>query len=79
MKSVELAGNKFEVKDGFLDLSLLEIKDITEIQGLSKVKDLNNLELSSNEILHIKGLDELTELEILNLGKYLRLQITSIM
>ena len=35
MKSVELAGTKFEVRNGFLDLGLLEIKDMDEIQGLS--------------------------------------------
>ena len=68
MNSVELAGTKFEIKDGFLDLGLLGIKDIEEIIGLDKVKDLNNLELSSNEIVVIRGLESLVELEILNLG-----------
>ncbi len=68
MKSVELAGTKFEIKNGFLDLGLLEIKDIGEIIGLDKLKGLTNLELSSNEIIVIKGLDNLFELEILNLG-----------
>ncbi|UCC18454.1 MAG: hypothetical protein JSV62_10085 [Promethearchaeota archaeon] len=67
MKSVEVAGSKFEVKNGFLDLGLLEIKDMEEIQGLSKLKDLKNLELSSNEIVHIKCLENLNELEVLNL------------
>ena len=68
MKSVELAGTKFEVKNGFLDLGLLEIKDIEEIIGLEKIKGITNLELSSNEIIVIRGLDNLVDLEILNLG-----------
>ena len=68
MKSVELAGTKFEVMDGFLDLGLLEIKDIDEIIGLDKLKGLTNLELSSNEIIVVRGLDNLLELEIINLG-----------
>ena len=76
MISVQWAGTKFEIINGFLDLGLLEIKDIEEIIGLDNVKGLNNLELSSNEIAVIRGLDSLTELEILNLGsnKILHLQ-----
>ena len=31
MKFVEVAGTKFEIKNGFLDLGLLEIKDMDEI------------------------------------------------
>lgn len=68
MKSVEWAGSKFEVKNGFLDLGLLKIKDMEEIMGLDKIDGLKNLELSSNEIVIMRGLDALNELEILNLG-----------
>ncbi|GAH19694.1 unnamed protein product [marine sediment metagenome] len=48
MKFVEYKNEKFEIKDGFLDLGLLEIKDISEIEGLDKV-DITHLELSSND------------------------------
>ena len=58
MKFVEYKNEKFEIKDGFLDLGLLEIKDISEIEGLDKV-DITHLELSSNEITEIKGLETL--------------------
>ena len=49
MKSVEVAGSKFEVKDGFLDLGLLEIKDIDEIVGLSTIKNLDHDAIQAGE------------------------------
>ena len=67
MKYVEYKGEKYEIKEGFLDLGLCDITDITEIKKLDSL-DLTNLELSSNNIIEIKGLDNLRNLEILNLG-----------
>ena len=67
MPSVEYKGEKYEAKDGFLDLGLLEITDISEIKGLDKLK-ITHLELSSNDITELKGLEGLKDLEILNCG-----------
>ena len=64
MEAVEYKGEKYEVKEGFLDLGLLEIEDISDIKGLDKL-DIKHLELSSNEIIEIQGLEQLQNLEIL--------------
>ena len=65
MNQVEYKGDTYEVQKGFLDLGLLEITNIEEIHGLDKI-DIKHLELSSNDITEIKGLESLTSLEILN-------------
>ena len=67
MPAVEFNGEKYKIKDGFLDLSLLEIADISDIKGLDKL-EIKHLELSSNEITELHGLERLKDLEILNCG-----------
>lgn len=42
---------KFEIKDGKLDLSSKDIKDMTEIKGFKTLNDLHSLDLSSNQII----------------------------
>ena len=66
MKYVEVNGEKFEIKNNFLDLGLLDINDISEIIYLDKI-EVKHLELSSNNIVDIKGLDHLTLLRELDL------------
>jgi len=48
---------KFKVKNDRLFLANLGIKDISEIQGLESLTDLQWLDLSGNKIHKIKGLE----------------------
>jgi len=63
---VEYNGKEYKVKEKggvlSLDLSGLEIKDITQINGLDSLTYLQLLDLSRNQITEIKGLDNLTSL-----------------
>lgn len=54
--------------DGFLCLSEMNIKEITKIEGLERLVDLYDLDLSYNNIREIKGLEKQRNLEILNLS-----------
>ena len=67
INQVKYKGETYEVHDGFLDLGLLEIEDISQVHNLNK-SHVKHLELSSNEILQITGLEELSNLEILNIS-----------
>jgi len=70
-QTVEYQGKSYVVKNKkglkTLDLSRLGIVDITEIEGLDRLTDLQVLSLAANRITEIKGLENLTNLERLNL------------
>lgn len=54
--------------DDFLCLNEMNIKEITKIEGLERLVDLYDLDLSYNNIREIKGLEKLINLEELNLS-----------
>ncbi len=70
--SVTVNGKKYEVKttkEGLtLDLGRRKITDISQIEGLSALTDLQILWLNANQISEIKGLDALTKLQSLDLS-----------
>ncbi len=54
---------KIEVKkDISLDLSKMNIKDISDIKGLESLTNLKLLNLGGNQITEIKGLESLSKL-----------------
>ncbi len=57
-----------EIQNGHLSLTNQQIKDITEIKGLEKYRDLNSLSLHFNQISEIKGLQNLSNLKQLVLN-----------
>ena len=59
---------KFEVREGQLDLSGKKIEDLTQIIYLEKLHNLENINLSNNEIKEIKGLEKLKNLKNLDLS-----------
>jgi len=69
--SIEYNENKYQVSNirDFisLDLSGLEIENITKIKGLEALTDLKVLNLNHNRISQIKGLESLVNLEELHL------------
>jgi hypothetical protein len=69
--SVEYNGNLYhiDIKDEMytLDLSGLQIDDITAIEGLEELTELRVLNLNHNFITRIKGLESLENLEELHL------------
>ena len=70
-----LNGKKIYVKGETLDLSSMGITDILEIKGLDFLANLQELDLSGNQITTIQGLDTLTNLQELYLYEN---QITTI-
>ena len=62
-------GEKYEVKDGELNLVAREIVDISEIEGLSELTNLKALILRYNQITEIKGLENLNNLQELDLSE----------
>lgn len=52
-----------------LNLDGLKIKDMSEIEGLNKCKNLEVLRLNGNQIAEIKGLESLSNLQFLNLSE----------
>ena len=69
IESITYKNEKIYVKKGKLYLANRDIKDIFEIKGLDKLKNLRELNLFGNEILEIKNLENLINLEILDLRK----------
>lgn len=70
--SVEYNGKEYKVTKNesgasSLNLSGLDIKDITQVKGLDSLTQLQVLNLSRNKIIEIKGLDNLTNLVDLQL------------
>jgi hypothetical protein len=65
---ITIRGEKYHVWNDKLDLSELKISDITEIEGLETLTNLQVLELHSNQIDEIKGLENLINLKKLCLG-----------
>ena len=53
---------------GYLCLSEMNIKEITKIEGLDRLVDLYDLDLSYNNIREIKGLENQSNLKLLNLS-----------
>ncbi|KKK77924.1 hypothetical protein LCGC14_2848710 [marine sediment metagenome] len=68
MTYVIYKGIKYEVISRELDLSSKNIEDITKIKGLTKITNLNGLNLSNNNISKIEGLKKLVVLEKLELS-----------
>ena len=66
MTYVIYKGIKYEVISRELDLSSKNIEDITKIKGLTKITNLNGLNLSNNRIKEISGLNTLEHLEMFN-------------
>ena len=64
---VSIKGKRIEVKDNALNLSDMGIQDITEIEGLAALTNLEKLDLEKNSIMKIKGLDALINLKELDL------------
>lgn len=69
MDHVIVKGEKKIVKKNKLKLKKIGITDISEIEGLEKLINLEELDLRKNNISEIKGLNTLTNLTILNLRK----------
>ena len=61
-------GNDYYVVNDILDLSGIEITDISEIEGLQRLFNLKELDLQHNKITEIMGLEHLTNLQILNIS-----------
>jgi len=61
---------KFRIIDvyGYLCLHEMNIKEIPNIEGLERLADLYEIDLSYNNIREIKGLEKLSDLEELNLS-----------
>jgi len=65
---VNVHGEKIDVDaDEVLDLSDMNIKDISEIKGLKSLDNLQALRLDDNRITEIKGLESLANLQELGL------------
>ncbi|KKL56241.1 hypothetical protein LCGC14_2247380 [marine sediment metagenome] len=58
----------FDVFGGYLCLSEMNIKEITKIEGLERLVELFDLDLSYNNIREIRGLGKQSNLEILDLS-----------
>ena len=67
--SVTYKGKQYKVKKNKLKFRGKKITDITEIEGFSELTDLEELDLSKNNISEIKGLETLKNLKILKLNK----------
>jgi len=73
--SVEYKGEKFNTekdeRSGLLTLHIRarDVTNITDIKGLSKITNLEGLDLYYNQITEIKGLENLTNLQKLDLGE----------
>lgn len=65
---VEYNGKKFEVKNGYLTLTQLGIKKISDVKGLENLKYLRGIDLSDNGIKEIKGFEHLIHLGYINLS-----------
>ena len=61
--SVTYKGEEFIVRGNRLSLKRKGISDITEIEGLDNLTNLEKLTLKSNNISEIKGLENLTNLK----------------
>ena len=65
--SVEVNGKKYEVKEaiGLLRLNLtdLEIKEISEIKGLEKLKKVESIDLSNNSLTDLNGLNVIPQIQ----------------
>ena len=57
-----------DVYSGYLSLCGMNIREITQIEGLERLVDLYYLDLSYNDIHEIKGLTGLSELDVLILS-----------
>ncbi len=67
---VRVYGKKIEVKkDGFLGLSSMNIKKISDVKGLESLANLQTLDLQDNQITKIKGLKSLANLQKLLLDR----------
>ena len=69
MPFIKFNEKKYEIKDNYLDLKSKGIKDITLIEGLENITNLEALNLRNNQITEIKGLDILSDLKRLYLNE----------
>ena len=60
-------GKNYEVKKGKLEIRFKKIKDITEIQGLGNLTNIQELIIDHNKIKEIRGLENLAQLRVLDL------------
>jgi len=64
---VKVKNKKYEIFDNNLVLKNLKIKSLAEINGLCSLKNLRELDLSSNQIIDVKGIEKLVSLKTLKL------------
>jgi len=57
----------FDAVNGRLNLRYLGIKNLSEIKGLERVKDIEFLDLSNNNFTDVKGIEQFAALKELNL------------
>ncbi|MHA1146935.1 MAG: leucine-rich repeat domain-containing protein [Promethearchaeota archaeon] len=67
IETVRVGQTKYQVINDELVLKNLGITAISEIKGISKLKNLKNLDLSNNNLKNLKGIESLESLEILDL------------
>jgi len=65
MEFITFKGKKYYVESGELKLNNQEINEISQLEGLSGLDDLQVLNLFGNQIKEIKGLESLKNLKIL--------------
>ena len=63
IEHVKAKNRKYEIFDNILILKDLKIKSLAEIMGLYSLSDLRHLDLSSNQISDIKGIEKLKSLK----------------
>ena len=67
IERVKVKNKNYEIFDNILVLKNLKIKSLAEINGLYSLKNLRELDLSSNQITDLKGIEKLASLKKLKL------------
>jgi len=64
---VTIRGKNYPVKKGTLELRFKKLRDISEIQGLGNLTNLQELIIDHNKLKDIHGLENLAQLRVLDL------------